>query len=56
MSPTIFQEKGFRFFFFSREEERRYVHVYCSDGEAKFWLEPKDRTCEKLQIIEDAVE
>lgn len=41
MSPTIFREKGFRFFFFSREETRMHVHVHCSDGEAKFWLEPE---------------
>jgi hypothetical protein len=41
MSPTVFRESGFRFFFFSREEERRHVHVYSPDGEAKFWLEPE---------------
>jgi hypothetical protein len=41
MSPTIFREDGFRFFFFSREEERLHVHVHCADGEAKFWLEPQ---------------
>ncbi len=40
MSPSVFQEKGFRFFFFSKEESRKHVHVYCGDGEAKFWLEP----------------
>lgn len=40
MSPTVFREKGYRFFFFSREESRMHVHVYCGDGEAKFWLEP----------------
>jgi len=40
MTPTIFREKGYRFFFFSREEPRMHVHVYCEDGEAKFWLEP----------------
>lgn len=40
MSPTIFREGGFRFFFFSREEPRLHVHVVCADGEAKFWLEP----------------
>jgi hypothetical protein len=40
MSPTIFRERGFRFFFFSREEERIHVHVHCADGEAKYWLEP----------------
>ena len=41
MSPTIFREDGFRFFFFSREESRFHVHVHCADGEAKFWLEPQ---------------
>ena len=40
MSPTVFRYKGYRFFFFSREEERMHVHVSCADGEAKFWLEP----------------
>lgn len=40
MSPTIFRFKGYRFFFFSREETRKHIHVYCGDGEAKFWLEP----------------
>lgn len=40
MSPTVFQHKGFRFFFFSKEESRKHVHIYCGDGEAKFWLEP----------------
>jgi hypothetical protein len=40
MSPTILREKGYRFFFFSREESRPHVHAACSDGEAKYWLEP----------------
>lgn len=40
MSPTVFRYKGYRFFFFSREERRMHVHVSCGDGEAKFWLEP----------------
>ena len=40
MSPTIFRESGFRFFFFSREESRMHVHVACQNGEAKFWLSP----------------
>lgn len=40
MSPTVFREGGFRFYFFSREEPRMHVHVHCPSGEAKFWLEP----------------
>ena len=40
MSPTIFRQGAFRFFFFSREELRVHVHVTHTDGEAKFWLEP----------------
>ena len=40
MTPTIFQERGYRFFFFSREELRMHVHVVSARGEAKFWLEP----------------
>ena len=41
MSPTVFREAGFRFFFFSREEPRMHVHVQGQNGEAKYWLEPK---------------
>jgi hypothetical protein len=41
MSPTIFRKNDYRFFFFSREETRKHVHVISSDGEAKFWLEPE---------------
>jgi len=41
MSPTVFKEKGYRFFFFSKEEERMHVHVISGDGEAKFWLTPE---------------
>jgi hypothetical protein len=40
MSPTVFREGGFRFYFFSREEPRMHVHVLHADGEAKFWIEP----------------
>jgi hypothetical protein len=57
MSPTIFRERGYRFFFFSREETRPHVHVYCADGEAKFWLEPqielaRNYRLSKLQLRE----
>lgn len=40
MGPTVFREGPFRFFFFSREEERPHIHVESADGEAKLWLEP----------------
>ena len=50
MSPTVFQEKGCRFFFFSKEESRKHVHVYCGDGEAKFWLEPTTELAENYGL------
>lgn len=40
MSPTVFRAGGYRFYFFSREEQRIHIHVASSDGEAKFWIEP----------------
>jgi Domain of unknown function (DUF4160) len=41
MSPTVLRKDGYRLYFFSREEPRVHIHAYCSDGEAKFWLEPQ---------------
>ncbi len=40
MSPTVFRDKGYRFYFFSREEKRMHVHASASKGEGKFWIEP----------------
>ena len=61
MSPTIFRDGPFRFFFFSREEARLHVHVTSPDGEAKFWLEPEvelaknyrlsDRDLKRIQTL-----
>jgi hypothetical protein len=63
MSPTILREKGYRFFFFSREEPRMHVHAVCADGEAKYWLEPEielTRNCRlsraQLKEIEKIIE
>ena len=39
--PTVFREGEFRFYFFSREEERKHIHVSSANGEAKIWIEPK---------------
>ena len=38
--PTIYRFGKYRFYFNSREESRRHIHIECSDGTAKFWLEP----------------
>jgi hypothetical protein len=41
MSPTVFREGRYRFYFFSLEEDRMHVHVDSPDGEVKVWLEPR---------------
>lgn len=63
MSPTVFREKGYRFFFFSREEARMHVHVVSAEGEAKFWLTPEIElannchyTRKQLKEIESLIE
>lgn len=38
--PTILIIGNIRFFFNSREETRRHIHIEMPDGTAKFWLEP----------------
>jgi hypothetical protein len=40
MSPTLFREKGYRFYSLSNEEERIHIHITRGEGEAKFWIEP----------------
>lgn len=50
MSPTVFRELGFRFFFFSREEMRIHIHVESGHGEAKFWLEPEIELAENYGL------
>ena len=39
--PTVLKIKGYRFFFFSREELRQHIHIQYQKGEAKFWLDPE---------------
>ena len=41
VSPTVLRTRGYRFYFFSREERRPHVHVQHATGEAKLWLEPE---------------
>ncbi len=52
MSPTVFRDGPFRFFFFSREEERLHIHVESADGEAKFWIEPKIEVARNYRLSE----
>lgn len=57
MSPTVFRQMGYRFFFFSREEKRMHIHVHSENGEAKFWMDPqielaKNHKLSKHQINE----
>jgi hypothetical protein len=50
MSPTVFREAGFRFYFFSREELRMHVHVQGQNGEAKYWLEPEIELAQSIGL------
>jgi hypothetical protein len=52
MSPTVFREGGFRFYFFSREEPRMHVHVHGQNGEAKLWLEPRIELAQNYGLSE----
>ena len=41
--PTILREAGFRFYFYSREnDEPPHIHVEHGDKLAKYWLDPVD--------------
>jgi len=42
--------KRVQILFFSREEPRMHVHVYCGDGEAKFWLEPEIELAQNYRL------
>jgi hypothetical protein len=42
--PTVFRDRGFRFFFYSNEGsplEPVHIHVEKDNAEAKFWLLPQ---------------
>lgn len=50
MCPTVFRERGFRFYFFSREENRMHVHVRHADGEVDFWMAPRIEIAKNLGL------
>ena len=33
-----------------REESRTHVHIYCGDGETKFWLEPHIELAKNVRL------
>ena len=41
MSLIVFKERGYQFYFLSKNNEEMHVHVVSVHGEAKYWLEPK---------------
>jgi hypothetical protein len=48
--PTVLRINGYRFFFFSREEIRKHIHIHSADGEAKFWLEPQIELAQNYRL------
>ena len=41
MSPTVFRDGPYRFYFYSQEEDRMHLHIESPDGKLKVWLEPR---------------
>ena len=56
--PSVFTEKGYRFYFFSNEHEPIHVHVKAGDGSAKFDVADDVKLLEskglKLQELHEA--
>lgn len=52
MSPTVLRIRGYRLYFFSREEARAHVPVQHVTGEAKVWLEPTVRLAKNHGLSE----
>lgn len=48
--PTVFRDGEFRFYFFSREETRKHIHVSSPNGEAKIWLEPDISVAKVIEL------
>lgn len=38
--PTILRLNGYRFYFYSDEEDRPHIHVEYESRTAKFWIKP----------------
>ena len=53
--PTVFIEGPYRFYFFSREETRRHIHISSSEGEMKVWLEPEIEVAKNINFSQNQV-
>lgn len=53
--PTVFIEGAYRFYFFSREETRKHIHVSSAGGEVKIWLEPEISVAKAINISQTEV-
>lgn len=53
--PTVFIEGPYRFYFFSREETRRHIHISSSEGEMKVWLEPEIEIAKNINFSQSQV-
>lgn len=50
--PTVFIDGPYRFYFFSREETRRHIHVSSPNGEVKIWLEPNIQIAKNINLAQ----
>jgi len=51
--PVVFENKGYRFFFYSNEGDPReplHIHVRKAEAVAKFWLEPEPVVAEAYDM------
>jgi len=55
MSPTVFREHGFRFYFFSKEENRMHVHVSHANEQLKIGMAPNIEIAKNLGLPEHRV-
>jgi hypothetical protein len=53
VSPTVFREGGFRFYFFTLEESRMHIHVHGEGGEAKFWIDHRIELARNYGLTEN---
>lgn len=53
--PTVFRHDEFRFYFFSREEARKHIHVSSPNGEAKIWIEPEVSVAKVVNLSQQEV-